>query len=209
MKYGIIVAMKKEADALAKAGIDKGVVLSNMGKVNAAMAATELILSEHPDYIINSGVAGSLNRNVQVGHIVIGTQTAYHDVWCGDHEHVATIDGCPRYFEADKHLLNIADTISVNNTTIHKGLIITGDQFYISQQEDARQLSLYPTALACDMESAAIAQVCHHYNIPFLSIRIISDIHTSDNEQKMSYSQFWEQAAHTSFECLKQIIKKI
>ncbi len=201
--------MEKEVDALAVAGIGKGVVLSGMGKVNAAMAATELILSEHPQYIINSGVAGSLNRNVKVGNVVIGTQTAYHDVWCGDPDNIATMDGCPRYFHADKHLLDIADNISVNSATIHKGLIITGDQFYISQQEDARQLSLYPNALACDMESAAIAQVCHRFNIPFLSFRIISDVHTSDQEQKTSYSQFWEQAAHTSFECLKQIIDNL
>lgn len=209
MKLGIIAAMQKEVRALAAAGIGKGVVLSGMGKVNAAMAATELILSEHPQYIINSGVAGSLNRNVNVGNVVIGTQTAYHDVWCGDSGNIATMDGCPRYFQADKHLLSLADNLSVNGSTIHKGLIITGDQFYISQQEDARQLSLYPHALACDMESAAIAQVCHHFNIPFLSIRVISDVHTSDNDQKESYTSFWEQAAHTSFQCLKQIIDNL
>ena len=84
-------------------------------------------------------------------------------------------------------------------------LIASGDQFYISREEDARILSVRPDALASDMESGAIAQTCHHYGVPFLSIRSISDTHLTEEEMRTTYANFWPNLAKNSFAFLKAL----
>ncbi len=227
MNAGIIVAMESEQKLLRKAGIPN-VELSGIGKVNATITATKMILEKRPTCIINSGVAGSVNKDVKVGHIVVGERVAYHDVWCGEGNLMGQVEGLPQYFNGNSHLLQLTkeaaeelantENTSIagagkvagdNITKVHFGLITSGDQFYISQQEDQRILKLYPQCLACDMESAAIAQVCHKFGVPFISIRIISDEHLTDAGQKESYSSFWHQAPLTSFNFLNRILEKI
>lgn len=207
MKTGLIVAMSSEYDALKRAGLD-AVALSGIGKVNAAATATEMILRQKPDCIINSGCAGSVKAELGMFDIVVGRQCAHHDVWCGEPNEFGVVEGCPQRFDADPQLLSIAEGLEVGQR-LHSGLICSGDQFFISMEEDARILRLYPDCLACDMESAAIAQVCARYGVPFLSLRIISDVHTSAEAQKASYSDFWGQLAGSSFEVLKQLTDKI
>ena len=75
--------------------------------------------------------------------------------------------------------------------------------------DDARVLEIYPDALACDMESAAIAQVCHHYGVPFLSFRMISDVHGSGQDATALYKDFWTKVADDSFAFLKLLIDKL
>lgn len=207
MKAAMIVAMNSEYEALKRAGVG-AVALSGIGKVNAAATATEMILTRRPDCIINSGCAGSVKDGVGVFDIVLGKQTAHHDVWCGEPNEFGVVEGCPKRFDADPYLLSIAEQLELEQK-MHSGLICSGDQFFISLEEDARILRLYPDCLACDMESAAIAQVCARYGVPFLSFRIISDIHTSSEAQKQSYSGFWNELAGNSFNILKQFIEKI
>lgn len=207
MKAGIIVAMSSEYDALMRAGLDT-VALSGIGKVNAAATATEMILRQKPDCIINSGCAGSVRNDVEMFDIVLGRQTAHHDVWCGEPNEFGVVEGCPKRFDADPQLLALAESLELEQH-LHSGLICSGDQFFISMEEDRRILRLYPDCLACDMESAAIAQVCARYGVPFLSLRIISDVHTSVEAQKASYSDFWGQLAGSSFNVMKQLIEKI
>ena len=199
--------MNSELEALRKAGVH-GVALSGIGKVNAARTATEMILRDRPDFIINSGCAGSIDRTVGVKDLVIGEQVAYHDVWCGYGNAFGQVDGLPQRFDADPHLLSVAQSLRTD-LTVHSGLVITGDQFYISLEEDARQKELYPDALACDMESASIAQVCRHYGVPFLSFRMISDIHTSDEDQKATYEGFWGDLAMDSFEFMRMVVEGV
>ena len=76
MKAGIIVAMQSEYDALREAGV-ASVVLSGIGKASAARAATELILTEHPDCIINSGVAGGLKDFIVKAGDVVNASDGY------------------------------------------------------------------------------------------------------------------------------------
>ena len=207
MKAGIIVAMQSEFDALKSSGVTD-VVKAGIGKVNAARAATELILTDKPDFVINSGVAGSLREDIRTFDVVFGSETAYHDVWCGEGSDFGQVEDLPQRFAADPYLLSVARSLS-SPRQHHEGLLITGDQFFISLEEDDRQRRLYPDALACDMESAAIAQVCHLYGVPFLSFRVISDVHTSGEVQKTSYKGFWKDLADDSFNVLKQLVEKI
>lgn len=206
MKTGLIVALETEYDALRRAGVT-GVVRSGIGKVGAARTATEMILRDHPDCIINSGCAGGLAESVSVCDIVLGEQTAYHDVWCGEGNLRGQVQGLPQRFDADPSLLAAARSLRTENP-LHCGLICTGDQFISTAEEDERIRGLYPDALACDMESAAIAQVCLHYGVPFLSFRIISDTRTGGNRFS-DYTGFWERIADDSFTFIRELTEKL
>ena len=207
MKKGLIVAMTSEYEALRRAGVT-GVIKSGIGKADAARAATEFILTEHPDCIINSGCAGGVGAGLNVFDIVIGGQTAYHDVWCGEGNLPGQVQGLPQRFDADPALLRAALTLQIAQP-VRSGLICTGDQFLTDPEDDARVLEIYPDALACDMESAAIAQVCHHYGVPFLSFRMISDVHGSGQDATALYKDFWAKVADDSFSFLKLLIDKL
>ena len=207
MKKGLIVAMTSEYEALRRAGVT-GVIKSGIGKADAARAATEFILTEHPDCIINSGCAGGVGKGLHVCDIVVGSQVAYHDVWCGEGNLPGQVQGLPQRFDADPALLRAALSLQIDQP-VHSGLICTGDQFLTSPEDDARVLGIYPDALACDMESAAIAQVCHHYGVPFLSFRMISDVHGSGQDATALYKDFWTKVADDSFAFLKLLIDKL
>lgn len=209
MKVGIICAMQCEYDLVNSSDFGLGneicCVLSGMGKVNAAVAAHSLILDFQPDCIINAGVAGSLRSDIREGEVVVGSQVAYHDVWCGDPNPFGRMDGCPQRFNSHPALLEAALHCRAG---LHTGLIISGDQFYISEEEDCRQRGLYPDALAVDMESGAIAQVCYKYNVPFLAFRIISDSH-DDGHQMENYLGFIRNMASTSYEVMQSLLKSL
>ena len=207
MKTGLIVAMTSEYEALRRAGVT-GVIKSGIGKADAARAATEFILTEHPDCIINSGCAGGVGKGLHVCDIVVGSQTAYHDVWCGEGNLPGQVQGLPQRFDADPALLRAALSLQTSQP-VRSGLICTGDQFLTDAEDDARVLEIYPDALACDMESAAIAQVCLHYGVPFLSFRMISDVHGSGQDATALYKDFWTKVADDSFSFLKLLIDKL
>lgn len=160
-------------------------VVCGIGKVNAARAATEAILQQRPDAVVNFGYAGALSAALKLKDIVLATELAYHDVWCGEGNEPGQVQGSPRFFPSDPVLLKEARKLVPEAV---EGLVVTGDQFFISVREDERIRGLYPEAIASDMEGAAIAQVCRHYDLPFLCIRIISDLHGSAEEQAATYS---------------------
>ena len=207
MKTGLIVALTTEYDALRRSGV-RDVTRSGIGKADAARAATEMILNEHPDCIINSGCAGGLAPSVNVGDIVLGAQVAYHDVWCGEGNLRGQVQGLPQRFDADPDLLAAARSLQTDNP-LHCGLICTGDQFISTVEEDERIRGLYPDALACDMESAAIAQVCLHYGVPFLSFRIISDTRSGGENRFSAYQDFWERIADGSFTFIRHLLERL
>lgn len=214
MKIALLVAMEQEMQRLAhlpelcrESGAELVCVQTGIGKVNAARAATETILREKPDVVINSGCAGSLKASVRQMDWVVGRECAYHDVWCGEPEKWGVVSGEPERFACDARLIDAARKAAhASGTSIHEGLLVTGDQFFVDVEEDRRILGLYPDALATDMESAPVAQVCRHYGVPFLAVRIISDEHASEEGQKNSYKDFW--AAFGTAECdfLKQLV---
>ena len=214
MKTGILVAMEQEYSALKGSGLPDSAGLccsrSGIGKVNAACSAERMILTDHPDIIINSGLAGGMVPGMHTGDLVIATRTAYHDVWCGEGNLPGQVQGMPVFFEADSSLEATAGKVSESlGIKTWRGLVTTGDQFFISLEEDARIRAMYPEVLACDMESAAIAQVCHLHGIPFLSFRIISDVHTSAEVQKADYAAFLRQFTSESFTFLKTFIESL
>ena len=219
MKIGIIVAMDKEYAQLKEiaASIQKHeIVLAKcgIGKVNAALGAAEMIRQHHPDIIISSGCAGGNGDDINIQDVVVSSQLVYHDVYCGravdDTTIYGQVQGLPARFEADAHLLEVAKSLNLQSSTLnlHPGLIVTGDWFVDSREKARSIIELFPEAKAIDMESAAIAQTCYIYKVPFISFRVISDIPLRDTDASQ-YHDFWNTIADRSFQVTKTFVESL
>lgn len=183
------------------------VAKSGVGKVNAAVSAANLIAKYAPQVLLNTGVAGGIDASLSVMDIVVGKRTAYHDVDCGPDVLRGQIQDMPLYFEADSRLFDAAMRVK-SKTKIHDGLICTGDQFITDQAQLKIIKQKFPEGLAVDMESAAIAQVCHILATPFLSFRIISDTPGIKGHIDQ-YFNFWDEMATRSFAVTKLFLEEI
>ena len=208
MKIGIIVAMDKELQQLRPLFPEDKVILekSGIGKVNAAIQTVEIIRQHNPDVIISTGCAGGNGDDINVQDVVVSTQLAYHDVYCGEaigHSVYGQVQGLPARFEADPYLLSQAQ-----QTGAKPGLIVTGDWFVDTKEKMREIIGHFPEAKAVDMESAAIAQTCYIYKVPFISFRVISDIPLRDTNASM-YHDFWNTIAQNSFNVTRTFIESL
>ena len=214
MKIGIIVAMEKELKQLRPLFPEDQVILqqSGIGKVNAAIQAAEMIRQYKPDCIISTGCAGGNGDDINVQDVVVSTQLAYHDVYCGEaigHSEYGQVQGLPPRFDADHYLLEKARTLSLSKgPKVHPGLIVTGDWFVDSKEKMREIIGHFPEAKAVDMESCAIAQTCYIYKVSFISFRVISDIPLRDTDASM-YHEFWNTIAQNSFQVTKTFIESL
>lgn len=192
----------------------RGIVANNeivlarcgIGKVNAAVQVSSLIAEEKPNYIINSGVASGVGDGMQPGDVVVGSSTCYHDMWCGEGEW-GQVQGLSLYFSASNELLDVVNSLDVNR--LYVGLICTGDQF-ISDLPTLQSIKAkFPNVLAVDMESAAMAQVCHMRNTPFMSLRVVSDTPGMVHNNTAQYFDFFTDAPQRTFEVLKSLITRV
>lgn len=217
MKIGIIVAMQSEYDQLVRlmdtsrseqadntaftvghiAHHEVILMQCGIGKVNAAMGSTTLISQYAPDCVISTGCAGGIDKSLAVMDVVVSDQLTYHDFFIGMGCVLGQVQGLPARLPADQRLVEAAIKLHTQ-TRIHAGLICTGDQFITSHEELAKIKANFPEALAVDMESAAIAQVCYLRGIPFVSFRVISDTPGADAHQQQ-YDGFWNDMADRSF----------
>ena len=185
-----------------------------IGKVNAAIGASEMIRKHQPDVIISSGCAGGNGNDINVQDVVVGKEVSYHDVYCGTAIDNTTIygqvQGMPARYQADAMLLEKARSLSLTTShiSLHEGLIVTGDWFVDSKDKMRSIIEKFPEAKAVDMESAAIAQTCHIYKVPFISFRVISDIPLRDTDASM-YHDFWATIAENSFQVTKSFIESL
>ena len=88
-------------------------------------------------------------------------------------------------------------------------MICTGDQFITNREALDKIKSKFPEGLAVDMESCAIAQVCHKYNVPFVSFRIISDTPGNTDNHAAQWADFWAEMSGRSFRITKQFFEQI
>ena len=228
MKIGIIIAMDKEFRRISELldGLDveldggrkfvTGTLGENelvlhqcgIGKVNAAIGASEMIRRYNPDLVVSTGCAGGGRTDMEVMDIVASTELAYHDVYCGEamgKTVYGQVQGMPARYSSPSDLVEKAKSVSPR---VHAGLIVTGDWFVDSKEKMREIVSHFPEAAAVDMESAAIAQTCHIYGIPFISFRVISDIPLKDTNAAM-YHDFWNTVADHSFETTKEFLLKL
>ena len=192
-------------------GVDVVLVRCGIGKVNAAVCTQMLIDLYNVGLVINTGVAGSMNKDVHLGDVVISTKLVHHDFDAtafGDDEPGAIPRMGVKFFEADKALCDIAyenatSILSVLNAKAHNGIIATGDQFISDAAVKERIATLF-NPLCVEMEGAAIAQACYLNNIPFIVIRAISD--NSDGDTN-TYDNYLEIAAMNSSSIVEKIIE--
>ena len=214
MKIGIIVAMDKELQQLQHLFTDGNVVVEKcgIGKVNAALGAAEMIRRHHPDVIVSSGCAGGNGDDIHVQDVVEGAEVSYHDVYCGTSIDQTTVygqvQGMPARYKADGQLLAKACRVKCEGFSVHPGLIVTGDWFVDSKDKMRDIISHFPEAKAVDMESAAIAQTCYKYGVPFISFRVVSDIPLRDTDASM-YHDFWNTIAENSFQVTKTFVESL
>ena len=153
-----------------------------IGKVNAAIGVTELIRLFNPDLVVSTGCAGGASDMLEVTDVVVSSQLAYHDVYCGyalGETVYGQVQGMPARYTTPREIVEKALACGER---IHEGLIVTGDWFVDDQEKMRSIIRLFPEAMAVDMESAAIAQTCHVFGIPFVSFRVISDIPLKDTK---------------------------
>lgn len=182
------------------------VMQCGIGKVNSALNAYRMIEAFRPDLIINSGVAGGADASMKVGTLLVATEAAYHDVWCGPGTQWGQMDGMPARFPMDANVIEACKGLT-DMENVRFGLICSGDRFISKAEEVDAIKEVYPDALACDMESAAIAQACQLRKIPFAVIRVVSD--TPGQADNISqYVNFWTEAPEKTFQTVKTIIKK-
>ena len=217
VEYRQVAAMLQDAETVQSGpqeflvgtvGESRVVLLQcGIGKTNAATGVTNLIMTFRPDCVISTGVAGGIDTMLDVMDVVIGSEVCYHDVYCGDDCDPGQVQGLPKFFKGDESLVEVATSLE---TDVHivPGLICTGDQFVTSRDELDVIKEKYPQGLAVDMESGAIAQVCHLWNVPFLSFRIISDT-PGVNAHFDQYLNFWDTMADKSFAVTKEFLSKI
>ena len=167
-----------------------------------------MIRRYNPDLLVSTGCAGGGRTDMEVMDIVASTELAYHDVYCGEamgKTVYGQVQGMPARYSSPSDLVEKAKSVAPR---VHAGLIVIGDWFVDSKEKMREIVSHFPEAAAVDMESAAIAQTCHIYGIPFISFRVISDIPLKDTNAAM-YHDFWNTVADHSFETTKEFLLKL
>ena len=160
---------------------------SGIGKVNSALCVATMINEYHPDYIISSGVCGTLRKqDVLPGDFVIAEEIRYHDVWCGKPNLLGQVQDMPASYYCEHIDLNKLP----DKYKYHRGLMISGDWF-VDDSEKALSLSSFDSN-GIDMESGSIAQTCYRYEVPLISVRIVSDAIL--NPETKPYDEFWNAA---------------
>ena len=158
-----------------------------IGKVNAAVGALTLIDRYSPEAIINTGIAGGTGGGADILDVVVGTEVGYHDVWCGPGNAPGQVQGLPERFAGATAMFGITQ----DTPGVKLGLIASGDRFVSTPEELAALLATQPRAIACDMESGAIAQVCLRNGVKFTALKSVSDRLCQDNnaEEYFNYGE--------------------
>lgn len=187
------------------------VVRSGIGKVNAGICAQILADVFSVDAIINTGIAGSLNKNINIGDIVLSTDVVQHDMDAtGFGYRKGQIPQMPVFFfNADDNLRRLVAEVckEVNpDIQVFEGRIASGDQFVCDQDVKNRIVSEF-SAYATEMEGAAIGQAAYLNEIPFLVVRAISD--KADGSAQMDYSEFEKAAVDHSVRLTLNMLARI
>lgn len=187
------------------------VVRSGIGKVNASIC-TQILADEYKvNYIINTGVAGSLHNEINIGDIVLSKDALQHDMDAtGFGYAVGVIPQMEKsIFEADERLIQIAEKCikeDITDINAFVGRVVSGDQF-ISDKGKKKWIVDNFQGYCTEMEGAAIAQAAYLNNIPFLIIRAISD--KADDSATEDYPTFEAQAAQHCVKLLCEMVKEI
>lgn len=174
-------------------GLDVVVVQCGVGKVNAALCVQILCDCFAVTHVVNTGVAGSLCAELDIGDLVISKEAVYHDFDChviNDAYRVGQVPGLPVWsFPADSTMIELAMSAAnaVNPGHNKIGTVASGDQF-ICNKSVKEKIIADTGAICTEMEGAAIAHAAWRNQVPFVVLRAISD--KADDSADMDYPTF-------------------
>ena len=176
------------------------VVRSGIGKVNAAMCAQILAVKYKVDAIINTGIAGSLDANIDIGDIVLSTDSLEHDMNVKGlgYERGVVPDQEASIYPADAELRAVAKEACEKvcpDINVFEGRVVSGDIF-VSEKAMKDKMVKDFGGTCTEMEGASIAHVAWLNQIPYLIIRSISD--KADDSAEMDYPSFQKMAIENS-----------
>lgn len=176
-----------QAVVIAEAGI---------GKVRSSITTTLVLEHFQPKWLINIGTAGALATHLKIGDVVLASEVRYCDVDVTGFGYVyGQVPQMPEAYQPR--------VLSMKATDIAQGLVVSGDSFISDQAVKNQILSYFPSALCVDMESAAIAQVCHIFKVPFSIFRAVTD--TADQDAELSHQAFLEMASYKAAQLLEKL----
>ena len=229
-KLGIIGAMTIEVETLKESlenltttcrtgmefyegtleGTDVVIVQCGVGKVNAAMCAQILCSCFGVTHLVNTGIAGSLNADLDIGDLVVSRDAMYHDFDCVHFGYeMGKVPGMDTVsFPADETLIAYASAAAeaVHPGHVKLGRIASGDQF-VAEKPLKEQIISRTQALCTEMEGAAIAQTAYRNGLPFVILRAISD--KADDSAEMDYPTFERIAAHRCAEVARALARQL
>lgn len=230
-KIGIIGAMELEVETLKSKmnvkkttrkadmdfvegtlnGVESVIVRSGIGKVNAGICAQILADLFDVTHIINTGIAGSLDADIDIGDIVVSTDVVQHDMDVrvfgyplGEIPQIGRLS-----FPADEKMAELAKAVceKVNpEVKVFSGRIVSGDQFVCDKDVKKKIIENFH-ALCTEMEGAAIGQAAYLNKIPFVILRAISD--KADDSAEMDYPTFEKKAAEHCAKLVEEFIAEL
>lgn len=221
MTIGIIGALNKEVELIKKemSNIVKKEIFGNIfytgklsnkevvvcecsiGKVNAAITTTAMVMAYNPDIIINTGISGSLDDSVKVLDNVIANKISLHD----EGEEFSRYYPFKTSFNVSENLVDIAKQAAENLDSVHIGEVITGDVFVHNDAKKQELKNNFKNAITVDMEVGAIAKACFRSKTNLLVIKTISD--EANNDAKVCYDNFIDLASQKSSSMVLKIIE--
>jgi adenosylhomocysteine nucleosidase len=173
-----VVAMYEEGNDILQDSIYKNdLIITGIGKTNAAMKLTEFLSNHNVDYIVNIGFAGG-NIAYEVNDIVIVEKATYHDFDLSLFGYKkGQVPGYPETFLSSTYLLDKVKSALPEAKTGH---LFTGDYFMTDKVDE-------PSVF--DMEGTSLYQVAWHFKVPMISVKLISDVLGMDDHYN-SYKTF-------------------
>jgi adenosylhomocysteine nucleosidase len=229
-KLGIIGAMQIEVETLVEKlenkreaphagsvyyegeleGLSVVVVQCGVGKVNAAICAQILCSCYGVTHIVNTGIAGSLSAQLDIGDLVVSRDAMYHDFDCVHFGYeMGKVPGMDVVaFPADKQLMDLAFAAAeaVNPGHTATGRVASGDLF-VAEKSVKERIIQRTGAVCTEMEGAAIAHTAYRNAVPFVILRAISD--KADDSAEMDYPTFERIAAHRCADVTMHLAKAL
>ena len=191
-------------------GLDAVVVQCGVGKVNAAMCAQILCSVFGVTHLVNTGIAGSLSAQLDIGDLVVSRDAMYHDFDCVHFGYeMGKVPGMDTVaFPADDTMIGyaLAAAEAVHPGHSQVGRIASGDLF-VAERSVKNRIIEKTGALCTEMEGAAIAHTAYRNKVPFVILRAISD--KADDSAEMDYPTFETHAAHRCAEVTCMMAQKL
>ncbi len=230
----IIGAMKEEVDLLEAAmtvsdrrrhagievmrgrfqGVELALAQCGIGKVNATICTQMLIDLYRPHALIFSGVAGGLLPNMRIGDVIVASHLIQYDMdlTAFGRRH-GELPGRDRMIESDPGLIQKATEAfdsafpdSGSGPSLMLGTVVSGDRF-IQDPDKLRWLQREFSALATEMEGAAVGYACDLNGVPFVVIRVLSD--TASDSASDDFASNLSTVCQHSFAMLECLISLV